>query len=321
VQGSVVRIVQDHAADADAAEPTLPGHAPNSMVAGLFFAMRPRQWVKNLLVVVAPVAAGKFFHGHVAARTLVAFVAFCLAASGTYLLNDVRDAPADRRHPGKRVRPIAMGIVPTELAVTTGVVLLVAGLGIGLALTWQLGLAVALYVAESVGYSLGGKRLAVLELGFVASGFVLRAIAGGVATGLPLSSWFLVVISFGALFVVVGKRLAEYDELGEARGAHRAVLDDYTQGFLRSALVLTSGVTVTGYCLWAFAADRNGLGVHHEQLWIQLSVVPVVLAVLHVLLRLEAGRGGAPEDLVLRDRTVQGLGLAWAVLVVAGIYG
>jgi len=282
--------------------------------------MRPRQWVKNLLVVVAPAAAGQLFHAHVAARTLVAFVAFCLASSGTYLLNDLRDVEADRLHPGKRARPIAQGIVGVELAAWASGVLLVAGVAVGMALTWKLGVVVLLYVVESVGYSHGGKRLAVLELGFVAAGFVLRAIAGGVATGLPLSSWFLVVISFGALFVVVGKRLAEFHEMGPERGSHRAVLDAYTEPFLRGALVLCAAVTVTGYCLWAFTIDRNGLAVHHVQLWIQLSAVPVVLAVLYVLLQLDAGRGGAPEDLVLRDRVVQALGVVWVVLVFVGVY-
>ncbi len=168
---------------------------------------------------------------------------------------------------------------------------------------------------------MGAKRLSVIELGFVASGFVLRAIAGGVATGLPLSSWFLVVISFGALFVVVGKRLAELHELGTSSAAHRFVLDTYTTGFLEAALTLSAAVTVTGYCLWAFTEDANGLGVHHHQLWIQLSVVPVVLAVLYVLLQLATGRGGAPEDLVLSDRTVQALGAIWVVLVAIGVYG
>ncbi len=287
---------------------------------GLLVAMRPRQWVKSLLVVVAPVAAGQFFHGHVAAKTAVAFLAFCAASSGTYLLNDVRDRDADRLHPGKRARPIALGVVPVDAAVATSIALLLVGLGIGFALRWELGVVVALYIAESVGYSMGAKRLSVIELGFVASGFVLRAIAGGVATDLPLSSWFLVVISFGALFVVVGKRLAEFHELGADRGIHRPVLDTYTEGFLRSALTMCAGVTVTGYCLWAFAVDASGLGVHHNEIWIQLSVIPVVLAVLYVLLQLDAGRGGAPEDLVLRDRVVQVLGVAWAILVVIGIY-
>jgi len=282
--------------------------------------MRPRQWVKSLLVVVAPIAAGRFFHPHVAARTAVAFVAFCLASSGTYLLNDVCDRQADQLHAEKRERPIAKGIVPARLAVATAILLLAAGLGAGFALTWRLGVVVVAYVAEAVAYSLGAKRISVIELGFVTSGFVLRAIAGGVATGVPLSSWFLVVISFGALFVVVGKRSAEFQELGSGRGGHRAVLDTYTPGFLHAALTMCAGVTVTGYCLWAFAVDRNGLGAHHDQVWIQLSVVPVVLAVLYVLLQLDAGRGGAPEDLVLKDRRVQLLGAAWAVLVALGIY-
>jgi decaprenyl-phosphate phosphoribosyltransferase len=291
-----------------------------SPATALLVAMRPRQWVKSLLVVVAPVAAGKFFHPGIAGKTAVAFVAFCLASSGTYLLNDVRDREADRRHPGKRTRPIAQGFLSVRTATTASVVLLVLGLGVGFALRWQLGVVVALYVAESVGYSMGGKRLSVIELGFVTSGFVLRAIAGGVACTLPLSPWFLVVISFGALFVVVGKRVAESHALGEDRGDHRAVLDTYTPGFLHAALTMCAGVTVTGYCLWAFVADRSGLSVHHDQIWIQLSVVPVVLAILYVLLQLDAGRGGAPEDLVLKDRVVQVLGVCWAVLVALGIY-
>jgi decaprenyl-phosphate phosphoribosyltransferase len=291
-----------------------------SPATALLVAMRPRQWVKSLLVVVAPVAAGKFFHPGFAGKTAVAFVAFCLASSGTYLLNDVRDREADRRHPGKRTRPIAQGFLGVRPAMTASVALLVLGLGVGFALRWQLGVVVALYVAESVGYSMGGKRLSVIELGFVTSGFVLRAIAGGVACSLPLSPWFLVVISFGALFVVVGKRVAESHALGVDRGDHRAVLDTYTPGFLHAALTMCAGVTVTGYCLWAFVADRSGLSVHHDQIWIQLSVVPVVLAILYVLLQLDAGRGGAPEDLVLKDRTVQALGVIWAILVAVGVY-
>jgi decaprenyl-phosphate phosphoribosyltransferase len=282
--------------------------------------MRPRQWVKNVLVGVAPAAAGKVFHLHVAARTVVAFVAFSLAASGVYLINDLRDAEADRRHPTKRLRPIARGTVPPGLAAGAATVLVCAALAIATPLNWRLGVVVALYVAESMAYSFGGKRLSVIELGLVASGFVLRAIAGGVASGLPLSSWFLVVISFGALFVVAGKRLAEFQSLGSEAGAHRSVLETYTRSFLEATLILCAGVTVTAYCLWAFTPDNSGLGVHHAALWIQLSVVPVVLAILYVLLQLDAGRGGAPEDLVLKDRTVQVLAACWAILVAVGVY-
>ncbi len=283
--------------------------------------MRPRQWIKNLLVVLAPAAAGEAFHLGIALRTGVAFIALCLAASGTYLLNDIRDVEADRLHPQKRSRPVASGSLPIGVAAVAAVVLLAAGIGIGAALEWRLGLVVALYVAETVSYSFGVKNIPVIELGFVAAGFVLRAIAGGVATNLPLSSWFLVVISFGALFVVVGKRLAEFHHLGEDAGSHRQVLTTYTETFLDSALVLCAGVTVTAYCLWALDADDNLNLVRHSQIWIELSVIPVVLGVLYVLLQLSAGRGGAPEDLVLKDRTVQSLGVALAICVAIGVYG
>ena len=128
------------------------------------------------------------------------------------------------------------------------------------------------------------------------------------------------MISFGALFIVVGKRLAEFKQLGSEAGAYRAVLQTYTKGFLDAALILCAGVTVTGYCLWAFTNERTGLSARHDALWIQLSVAPVVLAVLYVLLQLDAGRGGAPEELVLSDRTVQVLGACWVVLVAIGVY-
>lgn len=293
---------------------------PAATARGLLSAMRPRQWVKSLIVAVAPAASGEAFHRHVLVDTLLAFVAFCLASSATYLLNDVRDRATDLAHPGKRWRPVATGVVPVPLALGTGAVLGAGGLALAFVPTWRLGVVLVLYLCESAAYSLGAKRASIVELGLVASGFVLRAVAGGVASGLPLSSWFLMVISFGALFVVIGKRLAEFHHLGDDAATHRVVLSTYTRGFLESALTLSAAVTVTGYCLWAFAVDRNGLGHRHDQLWIQLSVAPVVLAVLYVLLQLDAGRGGAPEDLVLRDRAVQVLGIVWAVLVAVGVY-
>ncbi len=314
--------MQEDARDAVGAPRTTrtPQRGNGRVALGLLAAARPRQWVKSLIVVLAPAASGEAFHHRVLVHTVLAFVAFCAASSATYLLNDVRDREADRTHPGKRWRPIATGVVPVPLALSCGLVLAGAGLAVGFATTWQLGVVLVVYLAESVAYSLGAKRTSVVELGLVAMGFVLRAVAGGVASGLPLSVWFLMVISFGALFVAVGKRLAEFQQLGGDAPAHRAVLATYTRSFLESALTLSAAVTVTGYCLWAFAVDRNGLGHRHDQFWIQLSVAPVVVAVLYVLLQLDAGRGGAPEDLVLRDRTVQALGLAWAVLVAVGVY-
>ena len=296
--------------------------APRSAPVNLLRAMRPRQWTKNLLVFVAPAAAGVLDRRVGALHALAAFGIFCAVASGTYLVNDAADAEADRGHPEKRHRPVAAGLLTRGLAVTAGAVLIGLGLASAWVVSgWQLAVVVMAYSAISAAYTLWLKREPVVELAAVASGFVLRAIAGGVATHVPLSNWFLVVSLFGALFVVTGKRVAEHGRLGERRAAHRPVLAAYTPSFLQSTLVLTATVTVTAYCLWAF--ERTGLlsRAGHRFVWIQLTVVPMVLGVLYILRLLDAGRGGAPEDLILRDRVLQGLAVAWAALFAIGLYG
>jgi decaprenyl-phosphate phosphoribosyltransferase len=284
--------------------------------------MRPRQWPKNLLVFVAPAAAGAFSHQGQFLRALGAFGIFCGAASAVYLFNDCMDIEADRQHPVKQLRPIASGAVPVPVAITSGVVLAGAAVACSWLLAgWQLTLVVGAYLVVSVAYSLRLKREPVIELAAVASGFVLRAIAGGAATHVPLSNWFLVVTCFGALFVAAGKRSAEHRRLGDAPGAHRVVLDRYTRGFLQSTLVLTATVTVTAYCLWAF--ERTGVAARAGSrfVWIELTVVPVVLGILLMLLRLESGDGEAPEDLMLHDRVLQALGVLWVALFAIGLYG
>lgn len=281
---------------------------------------RPRQWTKNVLVFVAPGAAGALIHARPMLESLGAFAIFCAAASASYFVNDTVDAAADRAHPVKSHRPIAAGRVQPRVAIAAAVALFAAALsGAALLEGWQLAVVVSCYGAVTISYSLWMKRKPVIELSAVAAGFVLRAIAGGVATHVPLSSWFLVVTSFGALFLVVGKRVAEHATLGDGRGDHRITLDFYTQEFLRSTLTLAAAGAVTTYCLWAF--ERGGLIHHGDQLvWIELSVAPVITGVLYILRILDAGRGGAPSELALQDRTLWVLALAWAVLVGIGVY-
>jgi decaprenyl-phosphate phosphoribosyltransferase len=288
----------------------------------LVLTMRPRQWVKNLLVFVAPAAAGVLTRQFDVWRSLATFGIWCAVASGIYLINDALDAEADRLHPDKRARPVASGALSRTLAITAGALLIVPGL----VAAWfvahsALVLVVGLYVVISIVYTIRLKREPVIELVAVASGFVLRAIAGGVATGVPLSSWFLAVASFGALFVVTGKRAGEHRRLGETRGQHRHVLALYTASFLRSTLTLTATVTVTAYCLWAF--DKGGLQTHagHQIIWIQLSVIPIILGILHILRLVDAGLIDAPEGLAFHDRLLQTLGVCWVALFSIGIYG
>ena len=282
--------------------------------------MRPAQWIKNLLVFMAPAAAGVLGHWHTTVRVVGAFLVFCVVASGTYLVNDVLDADSDRFHPTKRLRPVASGALRPGVALGTGVGLVAIGIAAALAIgPWGFAVVVASYVGLSIAYSLRLKREPVVELAVVAAGFVLRAIAGGVVAQVHLSNWFLVFTSFAALFVVTGKRYAEHERLGDERGVHRSVLDEYTESYLRSILTIAASVTVATYCLWAF--DRTGLlAAGHHVVWIELTVVPLVLSVLHIFRLLDAGHGGEPEQLVLRDHVLQGYAGLWLVLIILGLY-
>jgi len=283
--------------------------------------MRPRQWVKNVLILVAPGAAGDLSHDNVIGHVVVAFVAFCAVSSGSYLLNDLRDREADQRHPTKRHRSISAGQVTTRVVVAATIVLFALGFALPLTISGPGGLELILgiYLAVSILYSLWVKEIAVIELASVASGFFLRAYAGAVACHIYVSSWFLVVVSFGAFFIVVGKRSSELSQVNI--GGTRKVLSEYTPEFLHSALTLSATVAVTGYCLWAFDTSSTGLSsVRHHIVPIRLSVVPVVLAILFVMRTSESSEGEAPEDLILKNRTVQILLVVWAVLLGLGVY-
>ncbi|HEV2753000.1 MAG TPA: decaprenyl-phosphate phosphoribosyltransferase, partial [Solirubrobacteraceae bacterium] len=164
--------------------------------------MRPRQWLKNVLVLAAPGAAGVLLEPEILGRVALCFAAFCLAASGGYLLNDVHDAPTDRRHPRKRARPVADGRLPAPVALVAGVALLAAGLAVGGLAGWRVLAVVGVYVALTLVYSAWLRRVPVLDLMTVAAFFLVRAVAGGIAGGVALSQWFLIVASFGSLFIV-----------------------------------------------------------------------------------------------------------------------
>ena len=310
-----------HTDEDDGLEPRTAAPPGRGVVPGLLRIARPKQWVKNVLVFAAPGAAGVLTHGGALGRAIAAFAIFCLAASGTYFVNDTLDAAADRHHPVKRHRPVAAGVVTPALALLTGGLLMVASL---LFAWWLAGhrlvIVMALYVAVSTAYSVRLKHEPVIDLAGLSSGFILRAIAGGVATGVVLSDWFVIVASFGSLLVAAGKRSAEHTNLGDDRALHRPVLAEYPETFLRFVRLLAASVTVTAYCLWAFERAA-AIGRGHHPIWFELSILPVVLAVLHLELRFERGRGGAPEDLALHDRMLQVLGLLWAVLFAIGIYG
>lgn len=282
---------------------------------GVLRAARPRQWLKNVLLLGAPAAAGVLTEPDALGRLAVAFVAFSAAAAGGYLLNDVRDVENDRRHPRKCRRPVASGVLSERAALTAGALLVAASVAIGASLGMAFLAVLVGYLALTAGYSLVLREIAMIDLAAVAGCHVVRAAAGGIAVGVPLSQWFLVVASFGALFVVAGKRLGDLAELGEAAPHARATLARYSPASLRHVLTVASAVAVTGYCLWSFNAPHATLPALS-----QLSVVPLVLFLLRYALLLDRGRGGAPEDLLIADRVLAGLAAAWAGLFAGAVY-
>jgi decaprenyl-phosphate phosphoribosyltransferase len=292
-----------------------------STPAALVAAMRPRQWLKNVLVFAAPLAAGALFERDVLVPSLIAFAAFCLMSSATYLVNDVRDVESDRAHPTKRNRPIAAGQLSPLTAMAAALVLAVASLGLALWVNVGLFGVLLAYAVFTLSYSLFLKHEPVIELALLSMGFLLRAIAGGVAAELPISRWFLIVAGFGSLFMAAGKRFSELvQSIGAGNGAAehaRRSLAGYTPAYLRFVGGTAAAVTITAYCLWAFEVGLAESSFPFAE-W---SVLPFVLAILRYAVDVDRGEAEAPEDVVLHDRALLVMGAVWLVLFGLGALG
>ena len=288
-----------------------------SLLGGIVRELRPKQWIKNVLVFAAPVAAGIFDNRDTDLQALGAFGCFCAAASATYLLNDAMDIESDRRHPVKKNRPIAAGIVPLALAYVLAIMLLLVAIGGSFLIRRDFGFTILAYLALTTVYSLWLKRMPILDIFAVAAGFVLRAIGGATATGLPISEWFFIVTSFGALFMVTGKRAGERADLGDDAATIRPALAAYTPQFLNYLKAVFSAGALITYCLWACASAQEST---NGSVLFQLSIVPFAIAILRYALLLEQGKGAEPENLVLSDRTLLAAGAIWAIIYACAVY-
>ena len=208
--------------------------------------------------------------------------------------------------------------MPVGLARSVGSSLILVGILLGFATGhWQTVVVLAVYAALTLSYSVRLKHVAVIDLIAVASGFVLRAMAGAVAADVPMSTWFVLCTTFGSLFIVTGKRYAELRELGEEAASTRATLEAYSTSYLRSVLSVSLGATIVAYCIWAFeTAERSGSAFP----FYELSIVPMLAALLRYLLILEQGHGGAPEEVFAADRPLQASGVVWLITFALGVY-
>ncbi|HEY5428825.1 MAG TPA: decaprenyl-phosphate phosphoribosyltransferase [Solirubrobacteraceae bacterium] len=294
------------------AHPVTPLRRPAGGARAWVRAARPRQWTKNLLVFGAPLAAGALSQPGVFVRVSLTAVAFCLLSTGVYLFNDVCDAAEDRRHPVKRHRPIASGAVPAGRALAAGAASILLGAALSAAISSSVLVIAAGYALLNVSYTMWLRRVAIADIAAIAGAFVCRAAAGGIAAGVPISRWFIVVVSFAALFVAAGKRYADFVDPAARRS--RPVLEQYTAEFLRLVLTVACAVALGAYCLWAFEV-RSGGGVP----WRAMTICPFTIAVLRYGLLVSTGNAGAPEQVMFTDRFIQIVGAAWLVMFGLGV--
>ncbi len=289
--------------------------ARHGRVRAVVATMRPRQWTKNLLVIAAAGAAGALGNDDVPGRVIVAGLAFCLLASGLYAINDVHDAPEDRAHPVKRLRPVAAGELMPTGALVLGGALIAAGLAACYAVRPLLAAVGLAYVALTLSYTMVWRRIALLDVAAIAGGFVLRALAGGVAAPVTLSRWFVLVISCAALFVAIGKRHSELMRSTRRGTPARRVLVLYNDTRLRLLLIASAAAALFAYSMWAFQ-----LPIVDGVPWRPLSILPFAVCLARYGVLLQAGDGEAPEELLLKDRRLQLAGLVWLIVFALGVH-
>lgn len=280
--------------------------------------LRPKQWTKNLLLFAALVFAEELFHPAAFATACLAFVAFCVASSSIYVVNDLVDVERDRLHPDKRQRPIASGEVSKGKAAALAAVLSAGALGLAFWIGHGFGLTAVIYMVLSHSYSFAGKNVVILDVLLIAIGFVLRAVAGAIAIDVPYSDWFVLCTLFVALFISLSKRKAELLAARDAAGS-RPVLMKYSENALTAFTGTSMAAAVISYSLYVqdILAESGG-----ELRPLILTVPFVIIAIFryHLLVEKE-GLGEKPEEILLSDRPLQLSMLGFVLVAIAAFYG
>jgi 4-hydroxybenzoate polyprenyltransferase len=296
-----------------------PGRArPMHPVTAVLRSLRPRQWVKNLFVFAAVVFSQNLFTP-LFWPALAAFAIFCGLSGAVYLINDVTDMDKDRRHPVKRLRPIASGALSRSAAAVLGAVLVVASLGAAFALARPFGFVALAYAVLLIAYSFWLKSLVIVDVLTVAIGFVLRAIAGAEAVRVEISGWLIICTVLIALFLALGKRRHEYLSLEDAAAEHRPILAEYSEGFLDQMIAVVTASTAMAYALYTMWPET--VSKFHTRL-LPLTFPFVLYGIfryLYLLYHLDLG--GNPSDLLLSDRALLVNTLLWMAALLVIIYG
>jgi len=289
-----------------------------STVVSLLISLRPGQWTKNLLVFAPLLFAVKLFDLSSVARATAGFAVFCALSSVVYLVNDVMDREGDRRHPHKRMRPIAAGEISVALALTAAVVIGTAALAAAYSLGWRFGAVATFYVVLQTLYSTSLKHIVIIDALTLATGFVLRAIAGAVVIDVVISHWLFVCTILLALFIALAKRRHELVLLADGAASHRPILDEYSAYLLDQMIAVVTASTLIAYIFYTISPEtEQKFGTS----WLGLTIpFPLygIFRYLYLVHRREGG--GSPSDMLLNDRPLLACVTLWVVAVVLIVY-
>jgi len=283
--------------------------------------LRPSQWIKNVVVFAGPAAALKLASVDAFLEALIAFVGFCLAASGTYAFNDVLDRHADANHPTKRNRPVARGAIrPAAALATAGILVVLAIIISTVLLNGRVTTVLCIYLILTVAYSATLKKRVILDVLIVAIGFVLRAWAGSLAVGVETSAWLVACVFTLCLFMGFGKRRCELAMIGDTNeaGQHRRTLLRYTPDLLNHLITVSAGIAVITFLLYTMDTDGHPAPFHKEHLFYTLPLV--IYGIFRYAMLTELGVHSGPTEIVLHDRPMLAAVLLWAVIALVIAY-
>jgi 4-hydroxybenzoate polyprenyltransferase len=289
------------------------------LVVNLLISLRPGQWTKNLLVFAALIFAVRLFHLPSVVAAVEAFVIFCVLSGVVYLVNDVADRESDRRHPVKGRRPIASGALPVATALGAAAALAAAGLAGAFAINTRFGAVAVFYLVLQALYSGPLKHIVILDVLTLATGFVVRAVAGAVAIDVVVSHWLFVCTILAALFMALAKRRHELVLLGDAAASHRPILGEYTPYLLDQMIVVVAASTLIAYAFYTMSPETIA---KFGTAWLGLTIpFPLYGIFRYLYLVHQRDGGGNPSDLLLNDRPLLTCIVLWTAAAVAIIYG
>lgn len=288
------------------------------LLKSIFLTLRPRQWIKNIIVFAGLLFSQNFFNPSKAWTVFCAVLIFCAASSSIYLINDALDAEQDRLHPHKKHRPIAAGHLKISLALSIAVILMAFSASAAFMLHTGFFFLLAAYIIIETLYSLYWKHIVIIDIFCIACGFLLRVLAGAVVIDAPISSWLLICTIFLSLFLALGKRRSEFVLLEESARDHRQVLANYSLAFIDQLISIVTAATIFSYVLYTFSPETIIKFKTHNLVYTVTFVVYGIFRYLYLIYQKKLG--GSPERLLFTDKPLLANLLFYLTTVVVVIY-